>query len=118
MSRVKLMLDVIDEVGNVAESLQNLAESLKVLVNAIGPDEQPKLTAVEPEAKAAPAPKAIEPPAEKQPTIAEVRAVLTEKSRAGKTALVKELLVKHGADKLSDIDPKEYKSLLAEVEVL
>ena len=118
MSRVKLMLDVIDEVCNVAESLQHLAESLKVLVNAIDPDEQPKLTVAEPEAKAAPTPKKIEPPAEKQPTIAEVRAVLTEKSRAGKTALVKELLIKHGAGRLAEIDPKEYKSLMEEAEVL
>jgi hypothetical protein len=118
MSRVKLMLDVIDDVCNVAESLQHLAESLKVLVKAIGPDEQPKLTAAEPKAKATPAPKVIEPPAKKQPTIAEVRAVLTEKSRAGKTAKVKELLVKHGADRLAEIDPKEYKSLMEEAEVL
>nr|DAP38245.1 MAG TPA: Deoxynucleoside kinase [Caudoviricetes sp.] len=118
MSRVKLMLDVIDDVCNVAESLQHLAESLKVLVKAIGPDEQPKLTAAVPKAKEAPAPKVIEAPAEKQPTIAEVRAVLTAKSRSGKTAQVKELLIKHGADKLSDIDPKEYKSLMEEAEVL
>lgn len=39
MSRVKLMLDVIDDVCNVAESLQNLAASLKTLVQAIGLDE-------------------------------------------------------------------------------
>lgn len=109
MSRIKLMLDVIDDVCNLAESLQHLAESLKVLVKAIGPDEQPKLTATEP--------KVIEAPAEKQPTIAEVRAVLTAKSRSGKTVQVKELLIKHSADKLSDIDPKEYKSLMEEAEV-
>ena len=112
MSRVKLMLDVIDDVCNVAESLQHLAGTLRTLVKAIGLDEQPKLTAEEPK------PKANEPPAEKVPTLAEVRAVLTEKSRAGKTAKVKELLIRHGADKLSDIDPKEYKSLMEEAEVL
>ena len=31
---------------------------------------------------------------------------------------VKELLIKHGADKLSEINPAEYEALLAEVEVL
>lgn len=56
MSRVKLMLDVIEDVCNVAESLQHLAESLKVLVKAIGPDEQPKLTTVENKATAVPTP--------------------------------------------------------------
>nr|DAV66471.1 MAG TPA: hypothetical protein [Caudoviricetes sp.] len=118
MSRVKLMLDVIDDVCNVAESLQHLAGTLRTLVKAIGLDEQPKLTAAETKPKAEPAPKAIEPPAEKLLTLAEVRAVLAEKSRAGKTAQVKALLVKHGADKLSAIDPKEYKALMAEVEAL
>ena len=48
----------------------------------------------------------------------DVRAVLADKSRKGHTAEVKALLVKHGADKLSDVAPEEYASLLAEVEVL
>ena len=55
---------------------------------------------------------------EKPLTLEEVRAVLAEKSRSGHTAEVKELLAKHGADKLSEIDPAEYAALLAEVEVL
>lgn len=59
-----------------------------------------------------------EPQEEKAPTLEEVRAVLAEKSRAGHTAEVKELLEKHGAPKLSGIDPAEYPALLAEVEVL
>lgn len=116
MSRVKLMLDVIDDVCNVAESLQHLAETLKVLVKAIGMDEQPKLQQAE--NAAVPAPKREIPAEEKQPTLAEVRAVLAGKSRSGKTAQVKELLIKHGADKLSDIDPAKYKALLEDVEGL
>ena len=57
-------------------------------------------------------------PEEKPLTLEEVRAVLAEKSRAGHTAEVKELLNKHGADKLSEIDPSEYPALLADAEVL
>ena len=57
-------------------------------------------------------------PEEKPLTLEEVRAVLAEKSRAGHTAEVKELLAKHGADKLSEIDPAEYAALLTEAEVL
>lgn len=57
-------------------------------------------------------------PEEKPLTLEEVRAVLAEKSRAGHTAEVKELLNKHGADKLSEIDPAEYPALLADAEVL
>lgn len=48
----------------------------------------------------------------------EVRAVLVEKSRAGYTAEVKELLGRHGADKLSEIDPAEYPALLADADAL
>lgn len=51
-------------------------------------------------------------------TLEEVRAVLAEKSRSGHTEEVRELLAKHGADKLSEIDPVEYAALLAEAEVL
>lgn len=60
------------------------------------------------------------PAAEPQPapkptvTIEQVRAVLSELSRAGKTAQVKELLKKHGGDKLSAVDPTEYLALLEE----
>ena len=55
---------------------------------------------------------------EKQPTLEQVRAVLAEKSRNGYTAKVRALLEKHGAAKLSEIDPAEYAALLAEAEVL
>jgi len=47
-----------------------------------------------------------------------VRAVLADKSRAGYTAQIRSLLRKYGADKLSGIDPKNYKALLADVEEL
>lgn len=65
-----------------------------------------------------------EPPEEQPPeaspaiTTEQVRAVLAEKSRAGKTAGVKALLTKHGADKLTDVSPSEYAALLAEAEAL
>lgn len=51
-------------------------------------------------------------------TLTDVRKVLAEKSRNGHTAQVKELLIKYGADKLSEIDPSKYAELLAEVEAL
>ena len=51
-------------------------------------------------------------------TLEEVRAVLAEKSRLGSTDKIRELLLKHGASKLSDISPSEYPSLLKSVEAL
>lgn len=47
-------------------------------------------------------------------TLEQVRAVLAEKSRSGHTAKVRELLQKHGAAKLSAINPAEFESLIGE----
>ncbi|WP_365728717.1 hypothetical protein [Ruminococcus sp.] len=74
----------------------------------------------------------IYPPMEEQPkaeitpetepieevTLPEVRAVLANKSRAGFTEEVKQLLMKHGAEKLSGIAESEYAALLKEAEHL
>lgn len=48
----------------------------------------------------------------------EVRAVLADKSCAGHTAAVRELLQKYSAAKLSQIDPKHYEALMKASEAL
>ena len=53
-------------------------------------------------------------PKPKPVTLAQVRAILAEKSRCGHTAQVRELLQKHGAAKLSAINPTEFETLLSE----
>jgi len=60
-------------------------------------------------------PKAEEAPKAETPAIRleEVRTVLAEISRAGKTAEMKALLSKFGASKLSDVKPEDYAALLA-----
>ena len=57
-------------------------------------------------------------PSEPVLTLEVVRAVLADKSRAGFTAQIRSLLQKYGADKLSGIDPVNYKALLGDVEGL
>ena len=57
-------------------------------------------------------------PAEPALTLEQVRAVLANKSRQGHTAEIRALLQKYGASKLSGIDPTNYKTLLADAEVL
>ena len=112
MSRIKLFLDVVSDLRSLADSLQAVADAV-----AQGGQEQPTQ---KPEKKTAA--KQVEPPVEKPETkpltLEQVRAALAEKSRAGHTSEIKALLIKHGADKLSDIDPAEYLALLAEAEVL
>ena len=107
MSRIKLLLDVVSD-------MESLTESLRTLANAIASDE-PSAESEEnpstPEVKEA-------KPAAKTISVEDVRAVLTPISQSGKTAQVKALLTKYGASRLSDIDPSEYESLLADAEVL
>lgn len=55
---------------------------------------------------------------EKVLTLEEVRKTLAGYSRNGKTAEVKALLQKYGANRLSEIKPQDYISLLKEAEVL
>ena len=122
MGKVKLLLDVIGDLRSLADSLQAVADA--VADNGAAEAGRTDTKEPEKEGKAGKAAKKEEKPAAKQAqeekplTLEEVRAVLAEKSRAGHTAEVRELLNKHGADKLSEIDPAEYAALLAEAEVL
>ena len=61
---------------------------------------------------------ASEPKPETKPaiTLEKVRDVLADKSRAGHTAEVRALLEKHGATKLSQVDPQHYEAILKEAE--
>lgn len=116
MSKMKLLLDVVSDLRSLADSLQAVADAV-----AQGGQEQPDQTTEEkptqkPEKKNIA--KQVEKAEPKPLTLEQVRAALAEKSRAGHTSEVKALLIKHGADKLSDIDPAEYPALLAEAEVL
>lgn len=46
----------------------------------------------------------------------DVRAVLAKLSQHGKTSEVKELIIKYGGTKLSDVDEGKYKDLLKDAE--
>lgn len=63
---------------------------------------------------------ATQPKPEEKPalTLEQVRAVLADKSRAGHTAAIRDLLQKYGASKLSQVDPKNYEAILRDAEVL
>ena len=104
MSRMKLLLDVIEDMRSLADSLQAVATAL---------------CQSDPEDAAAPAPApAHADPPPKAITLEEVRAVLAERSHDGYTDQVRGLLQKYGAEKLSGVDPKHYAALLKDAEVL
>ncbi len=101
MSNVKLLLDIVSEMSSLAESIKTYAEAIETgdEIQPIQAKEKPK--------------KEI-----KKVTLEQVRAVLAEKSRNGHTAVIRTLLEKYGANKLSEISPEKYADLLADAEVL
>jgi hypothetical protein len=106
MSRIKLLLDLIEDVRAVADDLQTIAD-------AMASDEPTAPT----EPAETPIPEKPEPEPEKAIRLEDVRAVLAAKSRDGYGAQVRDLIKKHGGTKLSDIDPSEYGAMLQEAEV-
>ena len=99
MGKVNELSQAIDELRRCGDALIGIADSLRGLFsgNDAEAEAQPTVEAAKPEL-----------------TLEQVRAALAEKSRGGYTAQVRELLVKHGAAKLSDIDPAEYPVLMAD----
>ena len=98
MSRIKLLMEI-------KEDAENLASSIGVLLTALESDEE-----LSKEEKMKQEEKTYE--------IEDVRKILADKSRLGHTAKIRELLEKYGAKKLSEIEPSNYKDLVADVEKL
>ena len=107
MSKTSEMALTIEELRNVCNELERvravISDAANWLAEKFSGDEAPE----------APTP-VKEPPL----TLEAVRAVLANKSRAGYTAQIRSLLQKYGADKLSGVDPANYKALLADAEEL
>ena len=86
---------------NLKQRLMQISEELRQLAEGL-------------EVTAEPAPQEPAP----EITLEEVRGVLADISRAGFTADVKKLIVKYGAERLSDVDPNNYTALLNDAKVL
>ncbi len=99
------------DMGTTIEDLRNAAAAINDAANWLAEAFSSADNAVTGPATSAP----VAEPALK---LEDVRGVLAEKSRKGHTAEIRSLLQKYGADKLSKIDPANYKALLADAEVL
>lgn len=107
MSKMSDLDLCIGELRNAAQSLTAVANSQSTLSD--------KNASTESEAKVSTPSAQSETKAKPKPvTLEQVRAVLAEKSRSGYTVGVRELLLKHGATKLSEINPAEFETLLRE----
>ena len=108
MSKMSELSLAVAELHKCGEALVAISETLTELFSnqdeAPATQHQPELAQPEPEPKV--------------PTLEEVRAVLARKSIEGYTAEVQALVKKHGADKLSQVNPTHFASLLVEAEAL
>lgn len=95
MNQTDLILKVVEDLYQLAQHIDSL-----IKVEPEKPDEEKEVIQRNPIA------------------VEEVRAILAEKSLAGKQEEIRALIVKYGADKLTDLDPSCYKDLLKEVEAL
>lgn len=110
MSKIKLILNVVSDMRSLADSLKAVADALV--------ENEPIETAEQTVSQKEPVPKKTEKSKKKEITLEEVRAVLAEKSQAGLTAEVREIIKKYGGSKLSEIAPENYVDILKDAEGL
>ena len=91
------------------EKFRKILDNLKALSDSIYDLYQSRL-----EVKDEPAPEPEKP----KITLEQVRGILADKSRAGFTAEVRGIIESFGANRLSEIDAKDYEAVLAKAEVL
>ena len=98
------LVNIAETIATVIAELTQLADSVTKLSTALKADETDR-----------PVPKASQ---KKTPELAEVRTLLAEVSRGGKTAEVKKLLESHGCEKLSEVESEFYEDLMEEARTL
>ena len=89
-----------EAIAELIDVLHRLVDVLEEIVQSSQGEEQPKMSESE----------------EAAPTLEEVRSVLARLSVEGHSAAVKSLISKFGADKLSELAPEHYATLLKEAE--
>lgn len=117
MSNLDLLLKEIDE---HASALIEATKDLRAMFSNPEPDEEDGLTNTYETDESLEAKKEYEKnhPVKEEPkiTLEDVRARLAQLSRDGKTAQVKALIQKYGANKLSEVNPNDYEALLLDAE--
>ena len=103
MSKMSEISETIEELRSAAATIASAADWLAQQFSTQDDKQQSNESAAKPK------------PALK---LEDVRAVLSEKSRAGHTAEVRKLLGKFGTVKLSEVDPRDYEALMKEAEAI
>ena len=115
MGKVKLLLDVVEDMETLGQCLKAAADSFCHLAHSVKTVAQ-AFRENKPEKEALPAPAA--PKKEKPLTDADVRAVLQPRIDIIGRETVQELIRKYGAPKLTEVDHSKYPALVAEAKSL
>lgn len=95
MSRTKLLLNIKIDLGDLAADFAELAAAL----------EQPQSAELD-----------LELPPKPEIKLEDVRKELAKKASEGHSDEIRKLLKTYGAEKLSDVDPKDYEDLFLEAQ--
>ena len=110
LSKVKLILDVTQLMLKVVQDMRMLSDSVQAVCEVVK------------EGLSVEQPKVIEEKTSKSNTsgisLEKVRSVLAKKSEAGFTTEVRGIIQKYGANRLSEIDPKNFEAVISDAEGL
>ena len=117
MSKIKLLLDVVEDMDGLAQCLKaaadkfcHLAGSIKTVAQAIRDgDSKPA---------SLPAPKATDSPKQKPLAVEDVRDVLRPRIPVAGRDAVQDILRKYGSHLLTEIDPVHYAAIVADAKTL
>ena len=127
MSELSMMLDemiqygqgilsCMEEMKKCGEGMIKVATNLKEIFSAEEPVKAKQIAKSEqtaiPAAKEVPN---VDIPEAKTYSFTDVRGALAAKSKEGYKEEVRSLIAKYGAEKLSDVDPKDYAALMTDV---
>lgn len=115
MSRIKLALEVVENMRSLASSIEYLAQAMEGNEPAIEPNGKPKPQKTEDKTESPEVPETDSSPKEIIPALEEVRALMAAKNREGHREAVKTILNKYGAQKLTALEPSYYKQVMQEV---
>ena len=123
MSKIKMLLDVVQDLRSLTDSIEALTRAIEELEGAQADVVKPEATAVVPaqitEAQAAESQQITTgtvPAAPKPPTLVELRAFVAARSTPQTRPRIRALLAGHGVAKLTDLPESDYLDLMREVE--
>ena len=103
MSKTKLLLDVVENLRNLADSLQDLHDGMIEPSSTETTDDVEEKNINKEKSKV---------------SLEKVRGLLATKSQEGKSSEVRELIQSYGVAKLSEVNESDYEDLFKKAEVL